>query len=63
MIVAAILQQLWSGYVISTPQQNRKACVQSNRQNPLIFRGALPKQPGPLYIAILNVWREALFKN
>jgi len=25
MIVAAILLQLWSGYALPTPQQNRKA--------------------------------------
>ncbi len=44
----SILLQLWSGFALPTPQQNRKARVQCNPAGkPLKFRGALSKQAEP----------------
>ncbi len=44
----SILLQLWPGFALPTPQQNRKARVQCNPAGkPLKFRGALSKQAEP----------------
>ena len=40
--------QLWSGYALPTPHQNRKAPRSAKPgRNPLNFRGALSRQPEP----------------